>query len=91
MSNNHHEAVYALMSPHRMIGPGSDGQEYPPSEHNIEMAKVWATMALAHEHRTANLIATFGQLLDGDSNTFLGERIDGYELAKQIKERLELE
>lgn len=88
-----HDAVDFLMTPARMIAPGSalDGEEFPPSEHNIESAKVWATMALAYEQRAANLIAAFGQLLDGDSETFLGERIDGYELAKQIKERLGLE
>lgn len=49
-----------------------------------------ATLALAYEQRTANLIAAFGQLMDGDGETFLGKRIDGYELAKQIQERLDV-
>ncbi|MDQ5860670.1 MAG: hypothetical protein M3536_00205 [Actinomycetota bacterium] len=59
MSTNPYDAVAALMAPARIVAPGSfdDGREYPPSEHNIEMAKVWAVMALAHEQRTANLIA----------------------------------
>jgi hypothetical protein len=59
MSNNPYEAVEALMAPAVMIAPGQafDGTEFPPSEHNIEMAKVWAAMAVAYEQRTANLIA----------------------------------
>ncbi|WNM64584.1 hypothetical protein SEA_MIDNIGHTRAIN_97 [Arthrobacter phage MidnightRain] len=57
----------------------------------VARAQAEATLALAHEQRTANLIAAFGQLVDEDGDTFLGERIDGYELAKQIKERLDIE
>jgi hypothetical protein len=50
-----------------------------------------ATLALAFEQRTANLIAAFGQLnYDSEEESFLGERLDGYEIAKQIQERLGL-
>jgi hypothetical protein len=54
-------------------------------------SQIQATLALAYEQRTANLIAAFGQLVDEDGDTFLGERIDGYALAMQIQERLGLE
>jgi len=58
----------------------------------VTRAQAEATLALAYEQRTANLIAAFGQLItDDDTVTFLGERVDGLELAKQIKERLDLE
>jgi hypothetical protein len=54
-------------------------------------AQIQATLAIAYEQRTANLIAAFGHLNIGEDDvTFLGERIDGYELAKQIQERLNL-
>jgi hypothetical protein len=61
------------------------------SGYEIADRQIQATLALAYEQRTANLIAAFGQLnLGEDDVTFLGERIDGYELAKQIQERLGL-
>lgn len=47
-----------------------------------------ATLALAYEQRTANLLALFNSLQDGETETFLGERIDGYDLARSIKARL---
>lgn len=53
-------------------------------------AQAEATLALVYEQRTANLIAVFGNMMDGEVDTFLGERIDGYELAKQIQERMGL-
>jgi len=53
-------------------------------------AQTEATLALAYEQRTANLIAAFGNMMDGEIDTFLGERVDGYELAKQIQQRLGL-
>lgn len=77
------------MAPSRLIAPGQalDGIEYPPSEHNIEMAKVWATMAVAQEQRTANLIAAFAHLRGEGGVTLLG---DAYPMLDQIKERLDL-
>ncbi|MDR6794833.1 hypothetical protein J2W89_004015 [Pseudarthrobacter oxydans] len=56
----------------------------------VAIAGTQATLALAYEQRTANLLATFGFLMDGDVDTFLGQRIDGYELAKDIQKRLAL-
>lgn len=92
MSTNAYEAAEVLMKPSRLVSPGTDfdGTEFPPTQHNIEMAKVWATMAVAYEQRTANLIAVFGQLCDGDSDTYLGNIFNGKSLAKQIKERLDI-
>lgn len=54
----------------------------------IAKATAEATLALAYEQRTANMIAAFAQLVDDESVTFLGERFDGYELAREIKARL---
>lgn len=91
MTASPYEAVDALMAPAIMIAPGQpllDGAEFPPSEHNIEMAKVWATMAVAYEQRTANLIAAFAHLHGEGGVTLLG---DAYPLLDQIKERLNLE
>lgn len=45
--------------------------------------------AIAYEQRTANLIAAFAQLNEGEDESLLGERMDGLELAKEIKERLD--
>lgn len=56
----------------------------------IGRGQIEATLALAYEQRTANLIAAFGQLVDEEGETFLGERIDGYALAKEITQRLDL-
>lgn len=57
----------------------------------LAAAQIEATLALAFEQRTANLIAAFGQLnYDAEEESFLGERLDGYEIAKQIQERLGL-
>jgi hypothetical protein len=56
-----------------------------------ELRIIDSTLALAFEQRTANLIAAFGQLnYDAEEESFLGERLDGYEIAKQIQERLGL-
>ena len=66
----------------------AEGTYLNPDEHALQTASVEATLALAYEQRTANLIAVFGNMMDGEVDTFLGERIDGYELAKQIQERL---
>ena len=52
-------------------------------------AQVEATLALVYEQRTANLIAAFSQLNSGEDESLLGERMDGLELAKEIKERLD--
>jgi hypothetical protein len=53
-----------------------------------------ATVAAAFEQQTANLIAAFGQLSMPDGGeqveTFLGERVDAYALARKIRERLDL-
>ena len=51
-------------------------------------AQAEATLALADEQRTTNLLTLFNSLTDGDSLTFLGERVDGYDLARSIKARL---
>lgn len=79
-----------------------DGMQYAAqaSEHNAwgyedrlimaSMANSFATLALAYEQRTANLIAAFGNMMEDDTDTFLGERLDGYELAKAIQSRLGL-
>ena len=69
-------------NPHFEEGNHDNGSD------NYSLAQ--ATMALAYEQRTANLIAAFGNMMDGETDTFLGERIDGYELAKQIQNRLGL-
>lgn len=86
MSNNHKaaaERVFALCE----TGHGMSADQQLAG---AAMAQTQATLALAYEQRTANLIAAFGNMMDGDSDTFLGERIDGYELAKEITERLGL-
>lgn len=83
--NNHEQAVYALMTPARMMVPNNpelDGTPWPPSEHNVESAKVWATMALAYEQRTANLIALKAVTRDGGLVM---------KLNREIKERLGIE
>ena len=85
--NNHEQAVYALMSPAIMRAPNDphlDGTPWPPSEHNIESAKVWATMAIAYEQRTANLIA-----IAASHRIMAG--VDYADVIEQIKERLGLE
>lgn len=66
------------------------GTYIDPNTQNLLIAQTEATLALAYEQRTANLIAVFGNMMDGESDTFLGERIDGYELAKEITGRLGL-
>lgn len=44
--------------------------------HNeVARASVEATLALAFEHRTANLLAAFAQLGEGDVSTYLGDAI----------------
>jgi hypothetical protein len=94
--NNHEQAVYALMSPAIMRAPNDpqlDGTPWPPSEHNIESAKVWATMALAYEQRTANLIAIYAledgwQLALNRNAGMTHEKWD--DVANQIIERLGL-
>ncbi|UVF61050.1 hypothetical protein SEA_SAKAI_87 [Arthrobacter phage Sakai] len=82
-SNEHYETAARLLSfesdPH-------GGSYIDPNTHNLLSAQAEASLALAHEQRTANLIAVFGH---GDK--FLGERTDGYRLAKQIRERLDIE
>ncbi|MGP5071684.1 hypothetical protein ACTXI0_04670 [Arthrobacter rhombi] len=51
-----------------------------------------ATLAVAYEQRTANLIAAFNASVAADEEieTFIGERIDTFELAQQIVNRLGL-
>lgn len=86
--NNHEQAVYALMAPAIMKPPNDphvDGTPWPPSEHNIESAKVWATMAAAYEQRTANLIAFHTALRDRKDN------LAALEVLTEIKERLGIE
>jgi len=61
-----------------------------PNRLHAEARATEATLAVAFEQRTANLIAVFGNMMDGEVDTFLGERIDGYELAKTIQARLGL-
>lgn len=59
-------------------------------QYEIERGRALALLALAHEQRTANLIAAFGQMMDGIGDTYLGQLIDGYALAKEIIARLGL-
>ena len=64
-----------------------------PGEYEIEKSKALATLALAYEQRTANLIAAFDQLGDGDGASYLGEALgvgNGKKLAEAILERLDL-
>jgi hypothetical protein len=56
-----------------------------PGEYEIELARSQATLALAYEQRTANLIAMF---VDGAEGPVPG--IDYGVLVEQIKERLSL-
>ena len=62
------------------------------SEFNAECredAMIQSNLAIAYEQRTANLLAAFGLLGNHEEGeTLLGERMDGLELAKEIKERL---
>lgn len=51
-------------------------------------AQTEATLALAYEQRTANLISAFAHLREHDGITMLG---DAYPLFNQIKERLDIE
>lgn len=58
------------------------------SEGQAEMAQVEATLALAYEQRTANLLA---QLALTDLNGGTDKQIKkAYELARQVEERLDL-
>jgi hypothetical protein len=75
----------------------SDNEHYTKAKsrlHNgtnneVARAHVEATLALTHEQRTANLLTAFGLLGNHEEGeTLLGERMDGLELAKEIKERL---
>lgn len=90
--NNHFEGAYALMQPTNYSIPG-DPVPVPilPSEHNIESAKVWATLALAYEQRTANLIAmATAKYADGSAMfaSLMGPSGEG--LVSEIKERMGL-
>ena len=49
-----------------------------------------ATLALAYEQRTANLIGVFRNLATHELDTYLGRTVNGEKLAAQIKERLDL-
>lgn len=51
-------------------------------------AQAEATLAVAYEQRTTNLIAAFGQLGDGDDTSYLGDIIKGKALAREIAARL---
>jgi hypothetical protein len=55
-----------------------------------EYAQAQATLALAYEQRTANLLAAFAQLTDDGFTTILGESMSGNTLAAEITERLGL-
>jgi hypothetical protein len=56
----------------------------------VTRAQAEATLALAYEQRTANLLTAFGLLGNHEEGeTLLGERMDGLELAKEIKARLD--
>lgn len=61
----------------------AEGTYLNPDEHALQTASVEATLALAHEQRTANLIALFGE-------GFAHRDIDYAGIAKQIQERLGL-
>jgi hypothetical protein len=63
------------------------GEVYPRDAAKLAI-NAQAMLALAYEQRTANMIAAFGNLIDGESDTFLGERIDGYKLATTIRDRI---
>jgi len=52
-------------------------------------AQAEATLALAYEQRTANLIAAFADL-GAEDVTYLGLLVDGRKLAQKIVERLDL-
>lgn len=49
-----------------------------------------ATVALAHEQRTANLIAAFAAMESPGGATILGQTMSGVALCELIKERLGL-
>lgn len=74
----------------RALNESSLLAEWLPEERLVFAARAQAeaTLALAYEQRTANMIAAFGQLIDGDTETFLGERINGYNLAQEIADRI---
>ncbi|WP_115790024.1 hypothetical protein [Arthrobacter silvisoli] len=53
-----------------------------------QIAQTQATLALAHEQRTANMIAAFTAMEDSQGATFLGDQLSGAKLANLIVERL---
>lgn len=84
--NVHHEcAIAGLIAADDMR---AEGRFEPSSDNALAIVQIQATLALAYEQRTANMLAAFGQLMDGESETFLGERVDGYALAGAIKARI---
>ena len=82
--NAHHERATELLD------ANFNGPSYvDPNTLGLSIAQTEATLALAYEQRTANLIAAFAQLGSYDEGeTLLGERMDGLELANEIRERL---
>lgn len=79
MTTDPYEAVETIMAPAILrspLDPDTDGTEFPPSQENIEAAKVWAHMAIAHEQRTANLIA-FLDHAEGDQYEALHAQVSG--------------
>jgi hypothetical protein len=85
MSNPYTERACALMKWREGEEPFT-GIPLPPTPMASAEAQVNATLALAYEQRTANLISV---MADGETNGVMPE-IDYNEVAKQIKERLEL-
>lgn len=72
----------------RALNESSLINEWPIEERATFAARAQAeaTLALAYEQRTANLLALFAQI-----DTYLGSDMkDGQELAAQIRERLDL-
>jgi hypothetical protein len=84
--NTHHENAREALG---YIESARDSYVDPTTQ-ALMTAQTEATLALAYEQRTANLLAAFGLLGNHDEGeTLLGERMDGLELAKEIKERLD--
>jgi hypothetical protein len=79
--NPHHETAQGLLSDEY----GAAGTHLDPNTQGMMLAQTEATLAIAYEQRTANLIAMY---TDGASGTVPG--IDYSALVKQISERLGL-
>jgi hypothetical protein len=78
---NHHSAASKLIA---SISDDIESGEYlPDAKDELALAQAHATLALAYEQRTANLIALFGE-------GFAGADLHLSDVFKQIKDRLGL-